>query len=301
MAPLPSCRNAIREVESMSGAEQYPDSSRSVESLRELRLMALLRDVVAEQGKVKAAETLGVSFRTLSRAEETGRLTPRLADALESHLVQGGGTAAAQQRRQVAELAQRVARVERALVDELEELRKEQAQWMGQAEKRLAALEAAPPGASSNPAVAGTAGNAAASAGGPAQSQSAQSGAAAQPVAERPRRKYPDLVTAEAEPGEELVYGDDATAVIVQWREARDAFSQARDALDVLNARERRVELEVELIQEHELTLPPATRPWDWGDRRQEVRRRNKLLDDTIVDRKMLRLRRLLTLGLWRK
>ena len=75
----------------MNGVEQYPASSRSVENLREVRLMALLRDVVEQQGKVKAAERLGVSFRTLSRAEETGRLTPRLADALESHLVQGAG------------------------------------------------------------------------------------------------------------------------------------------------------------------------------------------------------------------
>ncbi len=128
----------------MSGEdqEQYPASSRSVESLRELRLMALLRDVVAEQGKVKAADTLGVSFRTLSRAEDTGRLTPRLADALESHLVQGGGTAAAQQRRRLGELADRVALLERALVDGLEELRHEQARAWEQAERRLAALEA---------------------------------------------------------------------------------------------------------------------------------------------------------------
>ena len=109
----------------MRGDEQYPASSRSVANLREVRLLALLRDVVAEHGKVKAAETLGVSFRTLSRVEDMGRLTPRLADALESHLVQGGGTAAAQQRRQVAELAERVARVEQALVEGLTELVKE--------------------------------------------------------------------------------------------------------------------------------------------------------------------------------
>ncbi len=108
---------------------------------------------------------------------------------------------------------------------------------------------------------------------------------------------YPDLVTAEAEPGEELVYGDVATTVIVKWREARNAFGVATDALDILNARQRRLELEVELIQEYGLTLPPATRSWDWGDRRQEVRRRNEMLDEVIVDRKMLRLRRFLTLG----
>ncbi len=68
----------------------------------------------------------------------------------------------------------------------------------------------------------------------------------------------------------------------------------------MLNARQRRVELETELIQEHELTLPPATRPWDWSDRDEQVRRRTQYLDDVRVDRNRLRLRRLLTFGLWR-
>ena len=89
--------------------------------------------------------------------------------------------------------------------------------------------------------------------------------------------------------------------MIVQWREARDAFGTATDALDVLNARERRLALEVELIEQHELTLPPATRPWDRGDRWQEVKRRNEMLYEVNVDRKMLKLRRFLTLGIWRK
>ena len=277
----------------MNGAEQYPASSRSVENLREVRLLALLRDVVAEQGKVKAAETLGVSFRTLSRAEETGRLTPRLADALESHLVQGGGTAAARQRRKMTELTERVEALEKALSEGLaavrregEKAREEQARALAALERRVAALEAELPGVGASGAGGGSAGSVS---------------SAGQPVTQQPRRVYNDVVTADAEPGEELVYGDAATAVIVQWRQARDAFAAAKDALDVLNARQRRVELEIALIEEHELTLPPATRPWDWGDRRQEVRRRNELLDQTIVDRKVLRLRRFLTLGLWRK
>ena len=290
----------------MDGAEQYPASSRSVASLREVRLLGLLRDMVAEQGKVKAAETLGVSFRTLSRAEDTGQLTPRLADALESHLVQGGGTAAAQQRRQVAELADRVAALEKALPEGLAALRREgqsavgeQAKVLGELERRVVALEAA--GASGVVAGAANGGQAGTPAAGSANLPSAQPGAAANPVVQRPRRVYPDLVTDEAEPGEELVYGDDATAVIVRWREARDAFAAAKDAMAILNARERRLELEVELIKKHELTLPPATRPWDWGDRRQEVNRRNEMLYDVTVDRKMLRLRRFLTLGIRRK
>ena len=52
----------------MSGQEQYPASSRSVEGLREMRLLALLRDLVVDQGKVKAAETLGVSREPRIRA-----------------------------------------------------------------------------------------------------------------------------------------------------------------------------------------------------------------------------------------
>lgn len=291
----------------MSGEEQYPASSRSVEALREVRLLGLLRDVVEEHGKVKAAETLGVSFRTLSRAEDTGQLTPRLADALESHLVQGGGTAAAQQRRQVAQLSERVAAVEKALPEGLAALRQEgqsavgeQAEALAELQRRVSALEAAGHGASA--ANGGTPAG-----GGAAKSQSAQQGAAGSPApavappVSRPQRAYPDLVTDEAEPGEGLVYGDAATAVIVKWREARDAFAAAKDAMDILNARERRLELEIELIETHELTLPPATRPWDRGDRWQEVKRRNEMLYEVTVDRKMLKLRRFFTLGLWRK
>ena len=285
----------------MRGDEQYPSSSRSVANLREVRLLALLRDVVAEHGKVKAAQTLGVSFRTLSRAEDTGRLTPRLADALESHLVQGGGTAAAQQRRQVAELTERVARVEQTLVEGLTELGKEQARWQEQADKRLAALETAAPGVGSSAAGGGQAGSAAPGVTRSTASAPGNSVPEARPVVERPRRTYYDVVTADSELGEDLVYGDAATAVIVQWREARDAVGKTKDALDRLNARQRWLELEIELIEEHKLTLPPTTYPWDWGDRRQEVRRRNQALDEVIVDRKMLRLRRFLTFGLWRK
>ena len=120
------------------------------------------------------------------------------------------------------------------------------------------------------------------------------------PVVIRPRRTYYDVVAVEAEPGEELVYGEAATAVIVQWREARGAFVVATDSLDVLNAREQCLELEIMLIEEHKLTLPPATYPWDWGDRRQEVRRRTGYLAGIRVERNQLKLRRFLTFGLWR-
>ena len=281
------------EGQAMAESGMYPEATRSVESLRELRLVALLGDLMGEQGKTQAAETLGVSPRTLTRFEESRRLTPTLAGALERHLLEGGGSAAATQRHRLGMLEDGQKELEKALSEGLGAVRQEaqraageQARAVAELERRVAALE--------------TAGQATAAPGVGAHAAGG-SAAAGSSVFQRPWRVYDDVVTADAEPGEELVHGDAATAVIIQWRQARDAFAAAKDALDVLNARQRRVELEVELIQEHELTLPPATRPWDWGDRRQEVRRRNELLEQTIVDRKMLKLRRFLSLGLWRK
>ena len=288
----------------MAEGEQYPASTRSVDGLREMRLVALLGDLIGEQGKTQAAETLGVSPRTLGRFEESRKLTPHLAGALERHLLDGGGSAAATQRHRMGMLEDGLKELERALRDGLaavlregQAAHEEQAQAQAGLERRLAALETAGDGA----AAPATGGNS--DVGG----QTGKTTAPAQPASpgqskpvERPRRKYYDLVTAEAEPGEELVYGEAATAVIVRWREARDDANRAKDALVRLNARERRLELETALIEEHQLTLPPATHPWDWGDRRQEVGRRNDLLYDIRVDRFKLKLRRCLTLGLWR-
>ena len=82
----------------INGEELYPEESRSLDSLRQMRLVALLRDMIEAGGWVKTAETLGVSYRTVVRAEESGRLTGRMGHALERHLLLGGGSAAAPQR-----------------------------------------------------------------------------------------------------------------------------------------------------------------------------------------------------------
>ena len=43
----------------MAESEQYPEDSRSLDSLREMRLAALLADTIMAQGKTRAADTLG--------------------------------------------------------------------------------------------------------------------------------------------------------------------------------------------------------------------------------------------------
>ncbi len=279
----------------------HADESRSPEHLRHERLVAMLRDVAEDRGKVKAAEALGVSFRTLARAVESGRLTGRMADALERHLLEVEGSVTAPVRQQQAGgLEGRVEQLEadvvklRARVDTMQAvvgaLQEDQARTLRQWEGRLARVEAREvvrngSGAASTPSVKG-----------------ALEGPHAQPQVKPPRRPYPQLVTLEPEKGEELIYGE-AMPAITEWREARGVLEEARRRLNKLDARKRMVELEVRLVGDHELTLPPAVYPWDRADRRDEVWRRKQSLGDLRVERKRAVLwrwvRRVLTLGLW--
>ena len=195
----------------MNEQDFYPESSRSLDSLRHMRLMALLRDMIDDGGKVKAA-ALGVNYRTLVRHEETGRLTDRMADALERHLLLGGGSAAAQQRDRVDALVERVSALERelrggleAVVGEVKAFREEHARSMRHVERRLVRLEA-----------------------GRSESETpSPTGAETEPTKRRyvRPRTYPQLVTPEAEPDEDLVYGD-AAPVIVEWRRVRPSSSR---------------------------------------------------------------------------
>ncbi len=288
----------------VNGQEQPRDGeSRSPEHLRHERLVAMLRNVAEDKGKVKAAEALGVSFRTLARAVESGRLTGRMADALERHLleVEGSATASVGQKQadglegRVEQLEADVAKL-RVRVDTMQAvvgaLQEDQARTLERWERRLARVEArqtATTGsaAPSTPRVKGAV-------------EGVREGSQVKP----PRRPYPQLVTVEPEEGEELIYGE-AMPAIVEWRETGRALGYARRRLDKLDARQRMLELELRLVGDHELTLPPAVYPWDRADRREEVWRRKQSLADLQVERNravLLRwVRRLLTLGLWWK
>ena len=275
----------------MNGAELYPESSRSLESLRQMRLLALLRNMIDDGGKVKAAKALGVNYRTVSKAVRSGTLTDRMSDALERHLLLGGGSAAAQQQERVAALEQRLDAMEKelrggleAVVGEVKAFREEHARSMRHVERRLVRLEAGSKG-SETPSPTGAEG---------------ESGPKRRYV--RPRT-YPQLVTPEAEPDEDLVYGD-AAPVIVEWRRVRAEFLKTRATLNRTEVQEPMLELELALVGEHELTLPPASFPWDEFDRRDKVWELTQDLKRVRAERNraLLRrwLRRVLTFGLWR-
>ena len=186
----------------VNGREQpATGESKSPEQLRHERLVALLREVAETKGKVKAAEALGVSFRTLARAVESGRLTGRMADALERHLLEARGSASAAEPDQAAGLEARVKQLE----VEMAELRtrvgtiqtvagavqEDHARTLDRWERRLAQVEARRElgngsAAPSLPGVKGTV-----------------EGVRERPQVKPPRRPYPQLVTVEPEEGEE--------------------------------------------------------------------------------------------------
>ena len=265
---------------------------------RETQLLALLRNLVEDLGRGRAAEELGVDRKTLWRCLRSRRLTTRLAGALEGRLPAAERTASAQLRERVAVLERRLeAQAEelRAGVDSLragvEALDRAQAEALAQWERRLARVEA----------------NRTAGGGTPPASPSPAQGAAPQvvgrrPAAERPWRYHPELVTRAPEPDEEFVYGE-ATPVIVRWRAAQVALRDSTRTFDRFDAEQRVLELEIVIIGEHGLTLPPVTYGWDAADRKHEVWKRKEALKALQAAReralKRRRWRRILTLGLW--
>ncbi len=115
-------------------------------------------------------------------------------------------------------------------------------------------------------------------------------------------RIYPTLVELEPQPDDEQVYGSQAFALITDWREQHAEFKTHWPSVEGYIAEVRMVELELELISEHELTTPPADLPWQDWQRKRELQRRHARVDEARSKLRRKRIRRfvvrLLTLGL---
>ena len=98
---------------------------RSVEDVHHLQLMSLLKDMVRELGPVEAAEALGIDRKTVWRGLSAGRLSPRLADALERLLLSEGVADSARQLERIESLEQVVGELKEAMRELGEELRGE--------------------------------------------------------------------------------------------------------------------------------------------------------------------------------
>ena len=100
--------------------------------------------------------------------------------------------------------------------------------------------------------------------------------------------------------------GEKAAPLIAEWRRVRaghldERQSRVEQATDWV----RMCELELALIGEHGLTLPPDSYPWDRFQRRDALRRRELWLGYALAERRWALawrlLRRLLTFGWWRR
>ena len=280
----------------MDGNQTGIDKSRSVEDLHHLQLTALLDELVRDKGVMRAARELGVNYRTISAAVESGRLSRRMRGALGKALLEGQGSPAQEQRQRNDALAGRLEKVEEqvdemgkemteGLADvqgEVRELRDHQEQSVRRIEGRLAKVE----GDGSSP-------------GGTIPSSEGRS-AAARSI---PRREFPELATLEPAADDEDVFGA-AWALVQEWRELKETHPERGKGLDWLRRKERLLTVELALLEEHGLTLPPETFPLRGLDRGGQVNWRRKALEDTCRARKrrelLLGLGKALTLGRWR-
>ena len=256
----------------MKTTEHGIEDSKDVENMYHMRLMTLLQELVRERGYKGAARVLEIDQRTVAESARTGRLSRRMREALERALQEGVGSAAARQRERNDALEGRLGELEK----EVSSLGKEVRRRLSKVEGVVELLGRAD---SVNTDTTG-AGHAGA---GPTQSDS-EDGVPGQdaksPSKSSMRREYPDLVTIEPADDDEEVFGE-AFPVIAEWRELKESHPNKGKGLECLVERERLLEVELALLEEHGLTLPPEKQPLHGLDRSGQVSWRRKALFDT--------------------
>ena len=287
----------------MKTTEHGIEESKDVENIHHMRLMALLQELVREKGYKGAARVLEIDPQTVTDSAKTGRLTRRVRDSLERALQEGVGSAAERQRKRNEELEGRVeglAGEVKGVAGEVETLGKEVRRRLSGVEGAVAALGREDPQGTG-------AGHAGA---GPQPEGSGEAGAGSTRAGRKPpskpsmRREYPDLATREPASDDEEIFGE-AWPLIVEWRGLRDAHPNEGRGLDWLTAQERLLELELALLEEHGMTLPPEKQPLRGLDRSGQTSWRRTALYDTRRARRkaelLRKVRRVVTLGLWRR
>ena len=111
------------EETQLNGDDAGDDGGVDVELLRRARLSAMLRELVRQEGKMEAAELLGVNYKTVARAEKSGRITGRMSDALERLLGPVDDPEAARLRERVGALEERTEGLEGGMESLAQQLR----------------------------------------------------------------------------------------------------------------------------------------------------------------------------------
>ncbi len=278
----------------MKTTEHGIEDSKDIENMHHMRLMTLLQELVRDKGFKGAARVLELDQRTVAECARTGQLSRRVRHALERALQEGVGSAAARQRESNDRLEKRV----EALHKEHETLAKGYDTLGKELRRRLTAVEGRVEALKSSDAQGTGAGHAGA---GPSRSESGGADDGRKPSSRLTvRREYPDLVTLEPAEEDEEVFGD-AWALIVEWRELKDAHPNDGKSTAWLEAEERLRVVELALLEDHGMTLPPEKRPLRGFDRDGQINwRRTSLFDTRRAIRKRELLNRLSLGLLWR-
>ncbi len=269
-----------------------------------LRLWALLHELVRGNGRVGAAGILGLDPRTVAACMDAGRMSWRVREALERAQREGLGSGAASTRSGVQSLNSRVETLERGVRDIADEVRSEVRPLVMDHARMLRQLEGGP-SATGDPR--------------PEVKDMTDVTPRRESCSRRVRglpysgkgpgtieqRRYPDLVARDPAPDDAEVYGP-AWPLVDEWRRLWEVHHGSRRwGLSGLTREERIRELEVAMLEEYGLTLPPETEPLRGLWRSSQLDWRKRALRDLRRSRArrvaLLWMRRILTLGLWRK
>ena len=275
----------------MKTTEHGIEESKAVENMYHMRLMALLQELVRKRGPKGAARVLEIDPKTVAESIRTGQLSRRTRDSLERALQEGVGSAAAQQRERNEKLEGRVDALEKGHDELGKELR-----------RRVAAVEGKVEGLGRDDGRGSGAGHAGAA---PSpQDAGASDRDGKPPTKPSMRREYPDLATLEVADDDEEIFGA-AWPLIVEWRELLDAHPERGEGVEWLTTQERVLEVELALLEDHGMTLPPEKQPLRDFDRSGQITWRRTALSDTRRERKKAEFRRkawrFLTLRFWQK
>ena len=266
-------------------------------------LLELLDALVEERGRVPAAQVLGVNYRTLAPCCDSRQVSRRLRRALLEFRARGGGGETENGDGDdppddgAAALRQRVAELEDENC-ELRELVDEHARQLEELNHRLGGLESRQQSGDAAEIIDADAGAANAHEHGDSGRQDWR------PPRRRPGMPDAGVVTLEEQPDEAHAFGP-AASLVAEWRQLRSVGQAAGSRVDRAVARVRRWGLEVEMLRDWQLTLPPETHPLDESRRKDHVRWREEALAEARRElsraKRMRLLRRVVSLGLWRE
>ncbi len=231
---------------------------------------------------------LGLDPRTVAASVQQG-MSRQVRDVVEKMLVDRDGGARDELEEAVEGLVEQVggvktqvAGLEGELREGMKALGETHAQGMRRLEQRLAQAEVKS---------SGTAGSGVATAGVPPRSAGL-------------RRRYPGLVAVESADDDEDVFGD-AWPLVEEWRGLWDGHPAQGKGLEWVSTRARILELEVAMLEERGLTLPPETEPLRGLDRGAQLNWRLKARHEFRQRRARLellrRLQRVFTPWPWRR